>query len=308
MLCAISASPLAMRRASAVIIALSLIGAAARPSAAQRMIVHEDANLRPAPARKTTPIGTLLAGDTVTVLDSGASHGYLHVRASGTGRDGWVYERLVRPLSEDETKRVAAVGDADVTDAPASYHGCSLKGNPSTSGADYGDIVALNELKNRYHAPTEVDIDTAVTLEQLLAPGDDHGRFDENKGAVIEGVVDAVKVGGVETVNCKARDTTYRDTHIEISLRSGDPETKRVIVEVTPRWRAAMAEHGVDWSTDALNAGLVGQRVRFRGWLLFDAEHANAAEHTNPGNARDWRATVWEIHPVTSFEILGPAH
>jgi hypothetical protein len=40
------------------------------------------------------------------------------------------------------------------------------------------------------------------------------------------------------------------------------------------------------------------------GWLLFDAEHANAAANTAPGRPRDWRATAWEVHPITSLEVV----
>jgi hypothetical protein len=77
-----------------------------------------------------------------------------------------------------------------------------------------------------------------------------------------------------------------------------------VIVEVTPRWRAMMAARGVDWSTRTLRRGYLGRWVRVTGWLLFDAEHANAAENTEPGRARNWRATAWEIHPITSIEVV----
>ena len=41
-----------------------------------------------------------------------------------------------------------------------------------------------------------------------------------------------------------------RLTHIELVLSPGDSaKIRRVIVEVTPRWRAAMHAHGVNWST-----------------------------------------------------------
>jgi len=75
-----------------------------------------------------------------------------------------------------------------------------------------------------------------------------------------------------------------------------------VIVEVTPRWRAMMKLQGVDWSTNSLQKTLPGHWVRVRGWLLFDLEHAGEAENTNPGHPRNWRATAWEIHPVTGIE------
>src|SRR5215468_1184264 len=54
----------------------------------------------------------------------------------------------------------------------------------------------LNKLKNRETAPSPNQIDRAVTLEAMLAPGDDEGRFDETKGATITGWVVDVQQGG----------------------------------------------------------------------------------------------------------------
>lgn len=272
---------------------------------AQELVVQRDANLRPAPSTASRAIRHLPAGDTLSLVDTARTSGYVHVRTLGTDTEGWVYGRLLRPLErQHETTRIELGSGGDVDEAPATYHRCSLEGDPTRSGRNYAEISGLNELKNRYHAPTARDVDSSVTLARVLDPGDDETRFDEHRGALVEGVVDAVKVGGVETVNCKARDPKYRDTHIELSLRMRAAETERVVVEITPRWRSAMAAHGVDWSTEALRSRLVGHVVRFRGWLLYDAEHQNEAENTSPGNPRDWRATAWEIHPVTSLEVI----
>jgi len=166
-------------------------------------------------------------------------------------------------------------------------------------------VQALNRLKNRYTAPAAADVDSQVSLSALVRPGDDRERWDERRGASVVGYVFDVKPGGIETVNCKARDLPDRDTHIELvvdPMNAGGPQ--RVIVEVTPRWRAMMAAKGVDWSTAALRRAYLGRWVRVTGWLLFDAEHANAAENTAPGRARNWRATAWEVHPISSIEVV----
>jgi len=184
--------------------------------------------------------------------------------------------------------------------AQETYDGCGMTGD-ATSPA----VEALNRLKNRYAAPEAGDVDSAVTLAALVKPGDDRMRWSERRGASVVGYVEGVKPGGIETVNCKARDLPHRDTHIELvvdPMNAGGPE--RVIVEVTPRWRAMMAAKGVDWSTAALRRAYLGRWVRVTGWLLFDAEHANAAENTAPGRPRNWRATAWEVHPITSIEVV----
>lgn len=166
-------------------------------------------------------------------------------------------------------------------------------------------VRALNLLKRRMTAPVAADIDSKVTLAAMIAPGEDTSRFDTTKGAAIEGYVADVKVGGVESVNCHTHDPKYRDTHIELTLDPmHDAESKHVIVEVTPQWREEMAKSNVDWSTPRLRRQLLGRWVKVTGWLLFDEEHANAAENTDPGGARNWRATAWEIHPITSIQVL----
>jgi hypothetical protein len=178
------------------------------------------------------------------------------------------------------------------------YNGCGMEGDARSPG-----VRALNRLKNRYTAPQQID--PAITLAAMLAPGRDTGRWKVKQGAEIIGYVSDVKVGGIESTNCHARAAKQRDTHIELVL---DPmassPSHRVVAEVTPRWRAIMAAQGMDWSTPALRDRLMGRWIKVRGWMLFDVEHQNASENTAPGRARNWRATAWEIHPITSIEVV----
>jgi len=164
---------------------------------------------------------------------------------------------------------------------------------------------ARNRLKNRYTAPGPGNINSAGTMAAILAPGNDVGRWKVKYGAEIVGYVCDVKPGPVESVNCGARQVADRDTHIELVMNPMDSSaTRRVIVEVTPRWRAIMASWEVDWSTRALRDHFLGRWVRVRGWMLFGAEHKGEAENTAPGRPRNWRATAWEVHPVTSIEVV----
>ncbi len=180
------------------------------------------------------------------------------------------------------------------------FHGCGMEGDAKSAAAR-----ELNRLKNRFHAPAPADYDHSVTLAALLAPGNDENRWDDSRAAEITGYVHDVKVGGIESTNCHARDQLNRDTHIELVLDPMRAEAaKRVIVEVTPRWRAMMKEKGADWTTKALRQRLLGRWIKVQGWLLFDAEHERESENTNPGRAWNWRGTAWEVHPVTSIEIV----
>ena len=163
-------------------------------------------------------------------------------------------------------------------------------------------VQALNLLKNRDTAPGAVN--PAITLSALLQPGTDTNRFASGDGAEIEAVVYDVLVGGIETANCHATDALNRDTHVELVLDgSHTAPSQRIIAEVTPRWRSVMAAAGVDWSTTALTA-LKGRHVRLRGWMLYDFEHASESENTSPARAGNWRASAWEVHPITAITVL----
>jgi hypothetical protein len=175
---------------------------------------------------------------------------------------------------------------------------CGLTGDAKTKAAK-----ELNRLKNQSQGPVGGDIDESITLEKILQPGDDLDRFENRTGARVTGYVVNVKPGGVETCNCHARAVDDIDTHIEIALSKNADKTELMIVEVTPRLRAQVSDHGLDWSTNALRDRYKGKWVTFTGWMMFDTEHINEAENTNPGGSKNWRATCWEIHPITAIKV-----
>ena len=180
-----------------------------------------------------------------------------------------------------------------------------LKSCPEGGDAHSARVRALNHFKRRMTAPENSDIDTSVTLTAMVAPGDDVSRWSDSHAASITGYVANVKVGGVESVNCHTHDPKYRDTHIELTLSPlHDSEGRHVIVEVTPQWRLQVSADGIDWSTQTLRRSLLGRWVRITGWLFYDEEHANASTNTARPGAHVWRATAWEIHPITKIEVL----
>jgi hypothetical protein len=180
---------------------------------------------------------------------------------------------------------------------------CPLEGDAKSP-----DVKELDRLKNRYHSPVSSDIDPTVTLTAMIAPGDDENRFDSRSAATITGFVLEVKEGGIETCNCHATKPSERDTHIYVTLADGAPKNQAVIVEVTPRMRILRQRAGNnDWSTDELKRNLQGNWAEISGWLMFDFEHVDQAENTNPGNANNFRATCWEVHPVTSIKVVPPS-
>jgi hypothetical protein len=195
---------------------------------------------------------------------------------------------------------LAARADRDLTTIKLNGMDCGPEGTATSPGGK-----ALNQFKNRFQEPKEDDFDPDVSLAALLAPGYDANRCDPKKAATVRGYVVRVLMGGrAETCNCGATDPNERDTHIEIALARNAPPTQRVIVEVTPRGRLL---NGDKWTTKALKNAFECKWVEVTGWLLFDTMHVKQAENTNPGNRTNWRATCWEIHPITAIKEVEEA-
>jgi hypothetical protein len=173
----------------------------------------------------------------------------------------------------------------------------------------------FHRLKNRRFLPQPSDFDVSVTLQQLLQPGADQSRWSTSRAAQIEAYVVSVTPGPLELVNCYCR----RDAHINVALRPQASAREMIILEVTPYfrdWIAQASEDQIgpaspdqalllhDWSTEILQKKLTGHWVRFEGWLFYDAQHESEAENTAPGRINNWRATAWELHPVTRIEVI----
>lgn len=78
-----------------------------------------------------------------------------------------------------------------------------------------------------------------------------------------------------------------------------------VIVEMTPHYRSLF--QAARWTLDALRA-VRGRQVRVLGQLILDSEHNIPSQNcaiatTAPQGTACWRATAWELHPVTRFEV-----
>jgi hypothetical protein len=128
--------------------------------------------------------------------------------------------------------------------------------------------------------------------------------------------------GGIETCNCKLTNPDDRDFHIGIGfdrttaaeIENGtvaisdnptgtDPfKQASVIVEMTPHYRA---KYHPNWNLPLLQQ-LGGKQVKVVGQLLIDNEHNDSSQNCafddhDPDHC--WRASVWELHPVTAFYV-----
>lgn len=178
-----------------------------------------------------------------------------------------------------------------------------LSGNcPSVGLALTTKARALHRLKNRTALPQPSDFNRQISLSELLKPGDDSSRWSTQQAARIEGYVIDIAYARAEATNCFI--PCRRDIHIAVANRKGAPQNEQIILEVTPNLREWAAQRGWDWSESALQKQLVGKWCQFEGWLYFDVGHAQEAENTAPLNPGNWRATAWEIHPVTKLTVI----
>jgi hypothetical protein len=160
----------------------------------------------------------------------------------------------------------------------------------------------LHRLKNRTAFPQESDFDSRITLDELLKPGDDTNRWSTQRAARVEGEVIDVAYARPEATNCYS--PSRRDIHILIAKRKDAPKNEQVVLEVTPPLRDWAAQRGMDWSEQKLQEQLVGHWCEFEGWLYFDVGHAEDSENTAAHNPTNWRATAWEVHPVTKITVI----
>lgn len=178
---------------------------------------------------------------------------------------------------------------------------CGLHGTAKEGTKEYDQ----DPFKNRYSFPSAADFDATLQLSNFLDGSAIEGKYTQSKAVDVTGYVYNVKQGGKESCNCKTDDPAFKDTHIELTLNDHDvAPQKRFIVEVTPRMRQIMIKKGVDWSTEALIKSLKGHIVRIKGWLFYDFSHKSQNYADNPGGHNIWRATSWEIHPITSIEVV----
>ncbi len=194
----------------------------------------------------------------------------------------------------------AVAGQADLRTPPrGSFDHCRAAG--------WGEDPALNRLKNRalpVMQPRAMTVDAIRALPDPLlrhearrywpAPARAQIESDEARGVQVEGYVIGWNRERMEAGNCYRPD--LGDLHLWIAALPNLPRSQAVIVELTPRWQSVRSNWTQAWLRDLERRRV---RVRVRGWLMFDQAH--------PAEVGRTRATLWEVHPVTTLEIVpGP--
>lgn len=197
--------------------------------------------------------------------------------------------------SESGALKLAQVPKSQPVDSE--FHRCGPAG-------DQPDYV-LNTRKNRVDTGAWIDTPWSV-IAQLPWPRAVGYRFrnqwssgerdavSQYEGAPVrtEGYLQGFKLEGREPTNCYSDSPAERDFHLWLTEHPRDRQNRSVVVEITPRIRAAHP----GWTRAALDS-LVGSKARLRvsGWLMLDQMHPELVG----GN----RATLWEVHPILQLEV-----
>ena len=199
----------------------------------------------------------------------------------------------------------------------ACHQGTAYRKCPACGTKSSGKQLTLNVQKNRNAVATNPQ---KITVQEIRDPAN-NTKFTPSKKVWVTGYVANVDPGGLKE-KCNCGRTDLRDVHINVvaDLSEANDPTKYVVVEFTPRWEKKFGfdDSNYDSMRQAVENQIKGKWVKFSGWMLFDYIHANASQSTSPGNPvcpRDgqlhkgcnWRATPWEVHPVTAYTIVsGP--
>lgn len=201
--------------------------------------------------------------------------------------------------SDKKMSRVAGPTVREAVAAPEEIGGFGVEGK--------GGDPQLNREKNRYTMPLDV-VDLTVqsiiqTPSSVLADAGrkkrewwssaarDYAKQEESRGVRVTGYLVRAKQEGPES--CNGYSDSLHDYHIWISDAPTYDKANGLIVEITPRWESVRAGWRI---AEIERLAQRHSRVRVTGWLMWDEEH--------PDEVGRSRATQWEVHPVTGFEVF----
>lgn len=114
----------------------------------------------------------------------------------------------------------------------------------------------------------------------------------EGKPVRVKAYLLMVRQGGKESCNCNLSGVVNNDLHLVFGKKPSALEPQSVTGEITPKIRL----NHTGWTKSKLNVIADDEiEVRITGYVLLDTQHV--------GKSTPVRATNWEIHPITEFEV-----
>jgi hypothetical protein len=161
----------------------------------------------------------------------------------------------------------------------------------------------LNEFKNQMESPKASEVEEwsiadVIELNDKSPKSWKRGADRQPLQDIGEGTAVAIKgylihakmTGAPESCNCFLKGLPNNDFHLNIVPTKASTMKQSLVIEMSPRSR------NPNWKLPTMQA-LAGTKtyVRVTGWLMYDSAHASFKSMP--------RATAWEIHPITKFEV-----
>jgi len=207
-------------------------------------------------------------------------------------------------------------------------------GLPNANSTASPDVNGGNPVNADFFASLESGIPDTLTSTNHAQHSVELAQMGEGQIVTIVGTLYYTIHGGSETCNCQlSGDDSLIDFHIGVGfadfpldagvlsqLRSGSEYSKilsrrdqhlldqpAVVVEMTPYYREQFRPN---WTFPKVQ-NVIGRQVKVAGQLIIDNVHHKPADDCGLADAdlsSCWRASVWEVHPVTSFQVCGADH
>lgn len=216
-------------------------------------------------------------------------------------------------------------------DAYLNYLKNSLPDPASTPSAD---VNSGKPLGADFFAHLESGIPDTLTSTNHAQHATELTQLGEGQIVTLIGTLYYTIHGGSETCNCQlSGDDSVIDFHIGVGftdfplsadvltqLRNGSDYSRilsvqdqhaldqpSVVVEMTPYYREQFRP---GWTLGKVQ-NATGRQVKVTGQLMIDNVHHKPADDCDLGDAefgKCWRLSVWEVHPVTSFQVCNADH
>jgi hypothetical protein len=216
-------------------------------------------------------------------------------------------------------------------DAYLNYLKNSLPDPASTPSAE---VNGGNPIGAGFFAQLESGIPDTLTSTNHAQHAPELAQLGEGQIVTLIGTLYYTIHGGSETCNCQmSGDDALIDFHIGVGfadfplsaevltqLRGGSDYSKilstqdqhaldqnSVVVEMTPYYREQFKP---GWTLGKVQ-NATGRQVKVTGQLMIDNVHHKPADDCGLGDAapaKCWRLSVWEVHPVTSFQVCNADH
>jgi len=207
-------------------------------------------------------------------------------------------------------------------------------GLPDQASPPSSDINGGSPVGADFFASLESGIPDTLTSTNHAQHAEELSQMGEGQIVSLIGTLYYTIHGGSETCNCQlSGDESLIDFHIGVAfadfplgadilsqLRSGSDYSRilsrhdqhlldqpTVVVEMTPYYREQFRPN---WTLRKVQ-NVTGRQVKVTGQLMIDNVHHKPADDCGLEDAdlsSCWRKSVWEVHPVTSFQVCSADH